>query len=129
MGTATAWALARAKTQGCCCGPFRVRFVPAGLLPPMLLRLLEDGPRTGYELLKEVAVRTDGFWTPGPAAIYPTLRGLEEKGFVTRSRDGPGRARPYSLTPAGRRCMQDWKALRSEGSRQVQALSGVLRRL
>lgn len=117
------------EVRGCGCGPFRVRFVPSGLLHPALLRLLEGGPRTGFELLKEIAARTEGFWTPGPAAIYPTLRGLEERGFVVRSRDGPGRARPYSLTSEGRRCLQEWEKLRADGRQQVRTLSGLLQRL
>ena len=100
-----------------------------GLLQPMLLRLLGVGPRTGFDLLKEIAAKTNGFWTPGPAAVYPTLRNLEVRGFVTRSRDGPGRARPYALTPAGRRCMRDWERLRSEGRHQARTLSVVLQRL
>ena len=116
-------------SRGCCCGPFRVRVVPSGLLRPVLLRLLEGEPRTGFELLKEVARRTEGGWTPGPAAIYPTLRELEERGFVVRSPRGRGRARPYTLTPEGHRCMREWEKLRSEGRQQVRGLLGLWQRL
>ena len=119
----------RGMPTGCCCGPFQVRFVPSGLLPPVLLRLLEGQPRTGFELLKEVARRTEGDWTPGPAAVYPTLRVLEERGFVIRSPPSRGRARPYTLTPKGIRCMREWEKLRSEGRQQVTALLDLWQRL
>lgn len=98
-------------------------------MQPVLLRLLEEGPRTGFELLKAIASRTGGFWTPGPAAIYPALRGLERRAFVSRSREGPGRARPYTLTPAGRKSIQEWEKLRSEGRRQARTLSDLLGQL
>jgi DNA-binding PadR family transcriptional regulator len=112
-----------------CFGPFRVRFAPIGLLAPVLLRLLEGQPRTGFELLKEVGARTEGRWRPGPAAIYPTLRELEERGFVVRARRRGVRGGPYSLTEEGRRCMEDWEKLRVDVEEQIRTLGDLWNRL
>ena len=110
-----------------CCGPFRVRFVPVGLLAPMLLRLLDERPKTGFELLNEVTARTQGRWRPGPAAIYPTLRQLEGKGFVVRARNAGVRGGPYAITSEGRKSIEDWEKLREDGREQLRTLGELWR--
>ena len=65
-----------------------------------VLLLLAERPRHGYELIREIAERTDGAWQPSPGAIYPALALLEDEGFVTLAAEG-GR-RLASLTEAGR---------------------------
>ena len=54
----------------------------------------------GYELINELAERSGGRWKPSSGAIYPALRRLEDRGFVT-STDDDGKAR-YEITDAGR---------------------------
>lgn len=107
----------------CCrCGPFRVRFFPPGLLRPLLLRILEDGPKTGLALIGEVRRRTRGRWAPGPAAVYPALRELAEEGYLRRASGGPGLPRAYSLTPEGRRVLDEWEEMRRSGRDQLRSL-------
>ena len=106
----------------CRCGPFRVRFFPPGLLRPLLLRVLGEGPKTGFALINEVTRRTDGQWTPGPAAIYPALRELAEEGFVRRAPGGPGLPRAYSLTPKGRKVVDEWEEMRRSGRDELRSL-------
>lgn len=65
-----------------------------------VLLLLAEQPRHGYELIREIAERTDGAWTPSPGAIYPALALLEDEGLVTIAAEG-GR-RLASLSEAGR---------------------------
>ena len=108
----------------CCrCGPFRVRFFPPGLLRPLLLRLLGDGPKTGFALMREVRRRTNGQWSPGPAAVYPALRELSEAGFVRRSAGAPGHPRAYSLTPTGRKVVSEWEEMRRSGRDGLRSLA------
>lgn len=65
-----------------------------------ILVLLAEQPRHGYELIQEIAERSQGFWTPSPGSVYPTLQALEDEGLVTiESVDG---RRTASLTQAGR---------------------------
>ena len=54
----------------------------------------------GYEMIQELAARTNGIWRPSAGSIYPTLQLLEDEGLVT-SEESEGRRR-FSLTDAGR---------------------------
>ncbi len=116
-------------SRGCCCGPFRIRFIPPGLLRPTLLRLLREKPSTGFELMKEIARRTQGVWAPGPAAIYPALKELWQRGFIERTGAERGRSRPYGLTPQGQACIQDWEETRDQGGRELKALEELWGRI
>ncbi|QEX25005.1 hypothetical protein FRZ61_49490 [Hypericibacter adhaerens] len=49
----------------------------------ILLALLAEQPRHGYELIKELEDRSHGFYAPSPGMIYPALTYLEEIGFAT----------------------------------------------
>jgi DNA-binding PadR family transcriptional regulator len=65
-----------------------------------ILLLLADQPMHGYQLMQEMAARTDGAWRPSPGAIYPALAQLEDEGLVLVTREG-GR-KLASLTDEGR---------------------------
>ena len=65
-----------------------------------VLALLAERPMHGYEIIGELADRTNGMWKPSPGSVYPTLQLLEEEGFVTgEEQDGKRR---FSLTDEGR---------------------------
>jgi DNA-binding PadR family transcriptional regulator len=64
-----------------------------------ILLLLNEHPMHGYEIIAELAERTDGLWKPSAGSIYPTLSLLEDEGFVTSSEEA-GKRR-FSLTAAG----------------------------
>lgn len=68
-----------------------------GLLPFLLLRMLAEGPRHGYDVMREFKER--GHWRPGPGSVYPTLAALEAAGYVV-SREEDGK-RVYVITDAG----------------------------
>lgn len=65
-----------------------------------LLRLLDEAPRHGYDLIQALSDRTGGTYTPSAGTIYPRLAKLEEEGLVTKSIDG--RKTVYEITDAGR---------------------------
>jgi DNA-binding PadR family transcriptional regulator len=71
-----------------------------GGLRLVLLSLLEDGPRHGYELIVALEDRFMGMYRPSSGTIYPRLAALEEEGLVA-SDDVDGK-RVYRLTEAGR---------------------------
>ncbi|GLZ31302.1 hypothetical protein Lesp02_34900 [Lentzea sp. NBRC 105346] len=48
-----------------------------------VMHLLAERPMHGYEMIQEIARRTDGQWTPSPGSIYPTLQMLADEGIVT----------------------------------------------
>jgi DNA-binding PadR family transcriptional regulator len=65
-----------------------------------ILAVLAEQPMNGYQIIQEVAKRSDGAWKPSPGSIYPTLQQLEDEGLVRAESDGGRRA--YALTDEGR---------------------------
>jgi DNA-binding PadR family transcriptional regulator len=63
------------------------------------LALLTEGPRNGYQIIQEIAERSQGIWRPRPGSVYPALQQLEDEGLVRSDEDG-GR-RTYHLAEAG----------------------------
>jgi DNA-binding PadR family transcriptional regulator len=74
-----------------------------------ILLTLADGPRHGYSIMQEVAVRSDGHVRVWPAALYGTLRELEDLDWIAESAKRPGddddRRRYFALTPLGKRVL------------------------
>ena len=74
-----------------------------------ILLALADGPRHGYSIMQEVTARTDGQVRVWPAAMYGTLRELEEDDLIAESEKRPAdddeRRRYFALTPRGKRVL------------------------
>lgn len=85
------------------------RFGP-GDLRLMLLSLIEEKQRHGYELIKELELKFGGAYAPSPGSVYPTLTLLEELGHV-RSTTTEGSKRLYEITDEGRRYLHENEAL------------------
>ena len=66
----------------------------------LLLSLIDAQPSHGYELIKALETRSNGFYTPSPGMVYPALTYLEELGYVTVQLEG--NRRRYELAEAGR---------------------------
>jgi DNA-binding PadR family transcriptional regulator len=82
-------------------GNFRFgRFVGDGELRLIVLSLLADGPRHGYDLIKALEERSNGFYSPSPGVIYPTLTYLEEAGHAASTAEGNKKV--YAITDLGR---------------------------
>ena len=71
-----------------------------GRLRLYLLRLLDEEPRHGYEVIRLLRDRFMGVYAPSPGTIYPRLARLEEEGLVTHDEEH-GR-KVYRITEAGR---------------------------
>ena len=71
-----------------------------GRLRLYLLKLLDESPRHGYDVIRLLEDRFMGLYAPSPGTIYPRLQRLEAEGLVTQSREG-GR-KVYQITDAGR---------------------------
>jgi len=71
----------------------------------VILKLLQDKPRHGYEVMKELEERMHGCYSPSPGTVYPTLQWLEDEGLVT-ARDVGGK-KVYEVTDAGRQFLQE----------------------
>ncbi|HEY7387755.1 MAG TPA: PadR family transcriptional regulator [Bryobacteraceae bacterium] len=78
----------------------RARFFESGEVRLALLSLLSDGPKHGYQLMKELEERSGGLYRASAGSVYPTLQQLEDEGLISAElRDGK---RVFSLTEAGR---------------------------
>src|SRR5262249_28874535 len=53
-----------------------------GDLRLIVLVLLEDGPRHGYDIIKALEEKSSGIYSPSPGVVYPTLTYLEEAGYA-----------------------------------------------
>jgi DNA-binding PadR family transcriptional regulator len=75
------------------------RFFGPGEVRLALLSLLNEGPKHGYELMKELEARSSGVYRASAGAVYPALQQLEDEGLVTS--DQAAGKRTYKLTEAG----------------------------
>ena len=66
----------------------------------LLLAFLAEAPRHGYELIKALEVRSNGFYSPSPGMVYPALTYLEELGYATVEVEG--NRKRYALAESGR---------------------------
>jgi DNA-binding PadR family transcriptional regulator len=78
------------------------RMFEQGDLKLVVLRLLEEKPRHGYEIIKELEGRLGGAYSPSPGTVYPTLTLLEDMGFA-RVVPEEGGKKIYEITDEGRK--------------------------
>lgn len=90
-------------------GRFRGRVFDTGDLRFVILRLIAEKPRYGYEIIKEIEERLGGSYAPSPGVVYPTLTLLEELGYVTVS-TGDGTKKLHTITPEGAAALEANKA-------------------
>lgn len=71
----------------------------SGAMRYVVLQLISEKPRHGYEIIKELEQRTGGTYTPSPGAIYPLMAMLYDMGHVSISHDGAKKL--HTVTPEG----------------------------
>jgi DNA-binding PadR family transcriptional regulator len=77
------------------------RFFESGEVRLAILSLLADGPKHGYELIKQLEARSGGLYRASAGTVYPTLQLLEDEGMiVSETSDGK---RVYRITDEGRK--------------------------
>jgi DNA-binding PadR family transcriptional regulator len=87
-------------------GPFgrgrggRGRRTGRGDVRTAILALLAESPMHGYQIIQELAERTEGAWRASPGSVYPTLQNLEDIGLVLAEKAHGKRI--YQLTDKGR---------------------------
>jgi DNA-binding PadR family transcriptional regulator len=75
------------------------RVLGSGDLQLLILLLLSEKPRHGYEVIKAIEEHSSGAYTPSPGMVYPALTYLEEMGYANAS--AAGTKKLYSITPEG----------------------------
>ncbi len=95
-----------------------------GRLRLYLLKLLDESPRHGYDVIRELEDRFMGLYSPSAGTVYPRLARLESEGLVTHE-VSEGR-KVYQITDAGR---QELDARRGDLDDLEQEISGSVRDL
>ena len=84
------------------------RMLAQGDLRLLALALIAEQPRHGYEIIKVLEDKTEGWYAPSPGIVYPTLTYLEEAGYVIAQADGAKKL--YSITGEGRSYLEGNRA-------------------
>jgi len=79
----------------------RKRMFDSGELRLVLLKLIADQPRHGYDLIRAVEELTHGAYAPSPGVVYPTLTMLQDMGLIEEVK-GEGTRKAFEITPDGK---------------------------
>ena len=85
------------------------RVFEQGDLKYVILRLLAEKPRHGYEIIKELGDRFGGAYAPSPGTVYPTLTMLEDLRYARAMPEEGGR-KIYEITDEGRKHLEEHSA-------------------
>src|SRR5690242_13738947 len=77
------------------------RMFDQGDLRYVLLQLITEKPRHGYELIKEIEEKFGGMYSPSPGIVYPNLSLLEELGYLRSEAAAEGTRKLYTITEEG----------------------------
>jgi DNA-binding PadR family transcriptional regulator len=89
-------------------GGFRGRMFEQGDLKYVILQLLSEKSRHGYEIIKALEERLGGTYSPSPGAVYPTLTMLEDLGYAKATTEESGK-KIYEITAEGRAYLEENK--------------------
>ena len=76
------------------------RMFDGGELRLVLLKLIADEPRHGYDLIRSIQELTGGAYAPSPGVVYPTLTLLDDMGLI-ETREAEGAKKLFAVTEAG----------------------------
>jgi DNA-binding PadR family transcriptional regulator len=103
----------RARMRGDCGGGgerFRgPKLFDAGALRYIVLQLIAEKPRHGYDIIKEIEQQIGGGYSPSPGVIYPLLSMLQDQGYVSVTPDGNKNL--HTITPEGKAFLEENRAV------------------
>lgn len=106
-------------------GGGRGRVFGPGDLKLLLLDLIQEKPRHGYELIKELEQKFGGGYAPSPGSVYPTLTLLEELGYISSTATS-GTRKLFTITDEGKRFLaENAAAVQSARARMEMAARAV----
>ena len=86
--------------------PGRKRMFESGELRLVLLKLIADEPRHGYDLIRAIEELTGGEYAPSPGVVYPTLTLLQDMGLIEEAAGDRAR-KPFQITDEGRAHLEE----------------------
>lgn len=84
----------------------RRRVFEPGELRLVLLKLIADQPRHGYDLIRAIEEMTHGVYAPSPGVVYPTLTMLQDMGLIEEAK-GEGSRKAFAVTDEGRTHLEE----------------------
>ena len=97
-------------------------FLARGGFRTLVLRALSERPMHGYEIIKVLEDRFQGFYRPSAGAVYPALRSLQREGLVAVR--GSERRKTYHITAKGKTQLRDQREEMQRHFRTFQAAVG-----
>jgi DNA-binding PadR family transcriptional regulator len=111
------WTMGHGRGAGGRGGGFRRRVFDQGELRLVLLSLIAEQPRHGYDLIKAIEERSGGTYAPSAGVVYPTLTLLADMGLVSEQADGTRKT--FAITADGE----------AELAREAEATEAAMARL
>ena len=102
-------------------GARRARMFDSGELRLVMLKLIADDPRHGYDVIRAIETMTGGGYAPSPGTVYPTLTLLDEMGLI-EEQQSEGSKKRFAATDQGRAHLK-------ENADEVAALIAKLSRM
>jgi DNA-binding PadR family transcriptional regulator len=103
------------------------RMLAQGDLRLIVLGLIAEQPRHGYDLIKVIEEKTADWYSPSPGIVYPTLTFLEEVGHVTSQAEGAKKL--YSITAEGKAHLEQNRALVDAGLQRLAMIGERAKRI
>ncbi|WP_089606218.1 PadR family transcriptional regulator [Acinetobacter piscicola] len=91
----------------------RGRLFETGRMKLLVLHLIQQSPKHGYEIIKEIGDLVGGGYSPSAGTIYPTLNWLEDMSFVTVEPTESDR-KQYHITQTGIAHLQQQQTITQE---------------
>ena len=82
------------------------RMFEQGDLKYVILQLIDEKPRHGYDIIKALEERSHGTYSPSPGTVYPTLTMLEEMGYAKAAHEDGGK-KVYEITAEGKKYLAE----------------------
>lgn len=109
-------------------GGGRRRLFDNDMLRLILLKLIGDEPRHGYELIRAIEALSGEAYAPSPGVVYPTLTLLAEMDLIAEQ-PGEGSRKRFAITDAGRAQMEERKAALDMALTRLSHLAQKARRM
>jgi DNA-binding PadR family transcriptional regulator len=97
-----------------------------GLLALFILHSLNQQPKSGYELLKEIEEKTEGIWVPSKGTLYPILKQLEEEKLITVGETGKRSKTIFALTQNGEETLLTIRERKKESREKLLQFKNLL---
>ena len=109
----------------------RLQQLRKGSTPLLLLSILSTDKKYGYQIMRELEKRSEGYFTMTAALLYPALHQLELEGLLKSEwQEGQGRRKRkyYSITPKGKKTLEasqaEWKTFMANLQKTLELSSG-----